>query len=208
VGVGLVTLVALASLADGTPRAPSKAAPVPGVGWGFTNPTGFALPGAIPLRDSACRTGFLTFFPFPLIAQRACLASIRFARAPLFLVGDAGTYDFPADAFDLVFSQFGVMFFADAVAAFGNIRGALRPGGRLAFACWRAMPENAWFREPIQAVRPFVPPLPKIAPDEPGPFSLADPERVRAVLTAAVKGFEIHAHTIDRCTPRINNATG
>ncbi len=46
--------------------------------------------------------------------------------------------------FDLVFSRFGVMFFADPFAAFANIRKAIAPGGRLAFVCWRALPENEW----------------------------------------------------------------
>jgi MFS transporter, FSR family, fosmidomycin resistance protein len=90
VGVGLLTLVALASLADGTPRAPAKAAPAPDVGWGFTNPTGFALLGAIQLIDSACRTGFLTFFPFLLIAKGASVASIGFGLSLVFVGGAAG----------------------------------------------------------------------------------------------------------------------
>ncbi|TMJ65523.1 MAG: MFS transporter [Alphaproteobacteria bacterium] len=90
VGVGLVTLVALASLAVGGPRAPRKAAPAPDVGWGFTNPTGFALLGAIQLIDSACRTGFLTFFPFLLIAKGASVASIGFGLSLVFVGGAAG----------------------------------------------------------------------------------------------------------------------
>ena len=36
----------------------------------------------------------------------------------------------------------GVMFFADPVAAFRNIGGALKPGGRLVFACWAPLAEN------------------------------------------------------------------
>jgi FSR family fosmidomycin resistance protein-like MFS transporter len=90
VGVGLLTLVALATLADGGPRARSKAAPAPDVGWGFTNPTGFALLGGIQLIDSACRTGFLTFFPFLLIAKGASVASIGFGLSLVFVGGAAG----------------------------------------------------------------------------------------------------------------------
>ncbi|HZC79591.1 MAG TPA: MFS transporter [Ktedonobacterales bacterium] len=90
VGVGLLTLVALANLADGGPRTPRKAAPAPDVGWGFTNPTGFALLGAIQLIDSACRTGFLTFFPFLLIAKGASVASIGFGLSLVFVGGAAG----------------------------------------------------------------------------------------------------------------------
>ena len=56
--------------------APPRCAPAPG--WGFTNPTGFALLSTIQLIDSACRTGFLTFFPFLLIAKGASVASVGF----------------------------------------------------------------------------------------------------------------------------------
>ena len=90
VGVGLLTLVALASLAETTPRARSQAAPAPAPGWGFTDPTGFALLGAIQLIDSACRTGFLTFFPFLLIAKGASVASIGFGLSLVFVGGAAG----------------------------------------------------------------------------------------------------------------------
>jgi MFS family permease len=90
VGVGLVTLVALANLPDGKPRAPSKVTPAPDVGWGFTNPTGFALLSSIQLIDSACRTGFLTFFPFLLIAKGASVASIGFGLSLVFVGGAAG----------------------------------------------------------------------------------------------------------------------
>ena len=90
VGVGLLTLVALASLADGAPRTRSQAAPAPASGWGFTDPTGFALLGGIQLIDSACRTGFLTFFPFLLIAKGASVASIGFGLSLVFVGGAAG----------------------------------------------------------------------------------------------------------------------
>jgi ubiquinone/menaquinone biosynthesis C-methylase UbiE len=49
---------------------------------------------------------------------------------------DMSTYGFPSQAFDLAFSRFGVMFFADPVAAFANLRAALKPSGRLVFVCF------------------------------------------------------------------------
>jgi MFS transporter, FSR family, fosmidomycin resistance protein len=90
VGVGLLTLVALTRLADRSPRTRSQAAPAPSPGWGFTNRTGFALLSAIQLIDSACRTGFLTFFPFLLIAKGASVASIGFGLSLVFVGGAAG----------------------------------------------------------------------------------------------------------------------
>ena len=50
--------------------------------------------------------------------------------------GDAQVFAFEPAAFDLATSRMGVMFFADPAAAFRNIKSALKPGGRLAFACW------------------------------------------------------------------------
>jgi SAM-dependent methyltransferase len=87
--------------------------------------------------------------------------------------------------FDAAFSRFGVMFFDDPVAAFSNIRAALRSGGRLAFVCWQPLAVNPWMNEPLAAARPFLPPLAPPEPDAPGPFAFADPERVRSILGSA-----------------------
>jgi SAM-dependent methyltransferase len=90
--------------------------------------------------------------------------------------------------FDAAFSRFGVMFFADPIAAFTNIHGALRPGGRLVFVCWRHPAQNPWMMVPLEAALRFVPPPPPMDPTEPGPFAFADGSRVRAILMAA--GFK------------------
>jgi ubiquinone/menaquinone biosynthesis C-methylase UbiE len=58
------------------------------------------------------------------------------------LSGDAQVLAFEPAAFDVATSRMGVMFFADPVAAFRNMGGALRPGGRLVFACWAPLAEN------------------------------------------------------------------
>lgn len=110
------------------------------------------------------------------------LAGVSFVEA------DAQTYPFAPTHFDAVFSRFGVMFFADPPAAFANIQRALKPGARLAFVCWRSMPENPVMTLPMLAALPFLPPPAPPEPGAPGPFAFADPERIRAVLTAG--GFE------------------
>ncbi|MDQ6760483.1 MAG: class I SAM-dependent methyltransferase [Acidobacteriota bacterium] len=101
------------------------------------------------------------------------------------LLGDAA--DLPLQVFgaELIFSRFGVMFFGDPVAAFANLRTALLPGGRVRFACWRPIHENPWLQIPLHAAYEHAPRLPKPEPEEPGPFSFADPERVIRILTAA-----------------------
>jgi SAM-dependent methyltransferase len=101
-----------------------------------------------------------------------------------FVEGDAAEYRLAADA-DLVFSRFGSMFFADPVAAFTNVRTALRPGGRICLICWRPADENPWFYVPLRAAESIVLPLPAVEPGAPGPFSFAARERLHDVLTRA-----------------------
>jgi len=107
-----------------------------------------------------------------------------------FIEADAQTYAFAPGGFDAVFSRFGVMFFADPPAAFANIRKGVKPGGRLAFVCWRTMLENPVISLAMQAALPHldVPPPPSPEPGAPGPFAFADPERVKSILGAA--GFK------------------
>ena len=98
---------------------------------------------------------------------------------------DASSEEFAPGSADLLFSRFGVMFFGDPTAAFTNLRRALRPGGRLVFACWRPFNENPWMMLPLQAVQTLVPPMPRPGPEEPGPFAFGDPARVTRILTAS-----------------------
>jgi SAM-dependent methyltransferase len=102
-----------------------------------------------------------------------------------FVLADATTYPFEAASFDLLVSRFGVMFFADPVLSFANLRDALRPSGRLAFACWREPRENPWMMTPLQAVYQHVPKLPRPGPEDPGPFAFASEQRVKNILSAA-----------------------
>lgn len=100
-------------------------------------------------------------------------------------VGDAQDAPLPGGAFDLVFSRYGVMFFVDPVAAFANLLGATKPGGRLTFVCWSNPQENAWATVSGRALVAVLPPQPTLDPLAPGPFAFADSARVRQVLTDA-----------------------
>jgi SAM-dependent methyltransferase len=102
-----------------------------------------------------------------------------------FIEADATAYAFEAGAADLLFSRFGVMFFAEPRKSFANIRGGLRRGARLAFACWREPRRNPWLTLPLEEAYRHVPRLPPTDPEEPGPFAFADERRVRDILEGA-----------------------
>jgi ubiquinone/menaquinone biosynthesis C-methylase UbiE len=105
-----------------------------------------------------------------------------------FAQADATTYPFEPGGADLLFSRHGVMFFPEPERAFANLRSALKPDGRVTFSCFRTPKENALITTILAAVVEFVPPMPKMNPDDPGPFAFADPERVKRILGAA--GFK------------------
>lgn len=105
-----------------------------------------------------------------------------------FLEADAQTHPFGAGAHDAIHSRFGVMFFENPVAAFANLRRALKPGGRLGFVCWRAAAENPIMTLPMIAAAPHLPPPVPPTPGAPGPFAFADGDRLRRILADA--GFQ------------------
>ncbi|MGY3453083.1 class I SAM-dependent methyltransferase [Bradyrhizobium sp. USDA 4353] len=134
----------------------------------------------------------------PMLARAREVAP---ANLPVeFVLADATVHPFPPASFDLLVSRFGVMFFADPVTSFANLRTALKPGGRVVFACWREPKANPWMIAPLQAVYRHVPKLPEMAPEDPGPFAFASETRVTRILGEA--GFsdvalEAHALSLD-----------
>lgn len=102
-----------------------------------------------------------------------------------FVLADATVYPFEPGGFDVLASRFGVMFFADPALSFANMRKALKPSGRLTFACWREPRENPFFMAPLSAAYKHVPKLPPQGPEDPGPFAFASEARVRRILDAA-----------------------
>jgi SAM-dependent methyltransferase len=99
---------------------------------------------------------------------------------------DAQIHSFQPEAFDIVISRTGAMFFGDLVAAFTNIGRALVPGGRLALVAWQPLARNEWIREIVGALAAGRDqPAPAPSTDAPGPFSLSGSDRVRSVLSKA-----------------------
>ena len=109
----------------------------------------------------------------------------RATSAVTFVLADAGAHEFSPEWANLLFSRLGVMFFADPVASFANLRKGLAHGGRVVFACWREAKRNPWQMIALKAVCKHAPRLPEVGPEDPGPFSFADQARVRRILATA-----------------------
>lgn len=103
-----------------------------------------------------------------------------------FIEADAQVHPFEPGAFDAVISRFGTMFFDDPVAAFANLRRALRRGGRLAVVAWQGPFESEWTAVAVKvAIAHFGHPPDLGAPGGPGPFAFADGDRFKSVVTEA-----------------------
>lgn len=122
-----------------------------------------------------------------LSAEMLAVARRRAAVAGLgnvtFLQADAQVHPFEAAAFDVVAGRTSAMFFGDRLAAFTNLAGALRPGGRLVLLTWQPFAANPWVQRILGAYA-LGRDLPVPPPDAPGPFSLSDPSTVRSLLQA------------------------
>ena len=117
------------------------------------------------------------------VAEARRLAASAGVTNASFEVADAQVHPFQAAAFDLALSNFGVMFFDDSAAAFGNLRKALRRGGRLAFLCWRTRDENPFFTVGFAEAAAAL--NLRELPGPPAAFSLADTGRVGTLLSGA-----------------------
>jgi SAM-dependent methyltransferase len=139
----------------------------------------------IALAQKAGPTGhvFGVDISAPMLARARQVAP---AGLPVdFVLADATVYPFDPASSDLLVSRFGVMFFAEPALSFANMRKALRPSGRLTFACWREPRDNPWMMAPLQAAYKHVPKLPQLGPEDPGPFSFVAEQRVHRILGAA-----------------------
>ncbi len=136
----------------------------------------------------------------PMLRRARASAADEGVTNVTFERGDAQVYPFPSgdspEGFDVAVSRFGIMFFADPIAAFANIARALRPGGRLAMLSMRSMGEHD-LAPVFTAMAEHLPARPaSTEPGAPGPESLADPARIHEVLTGA--GFaEVTSTPVD-----------
>lgn len=118
-----------------------------------------------------------------LLARAGTLAKDR--PNVSFISADAQTHPFEAGSFDHLISRFGVMFFADSIAAFANMARALRPGAKITMACWGPAPNNPWFMTSAKAAQSILGQPPKADRSLPGPFAFEDQGHVTAMMQAA-----------------------
>ena len=159
------------------------------------------ITGGESVLEIGCGTGALTLPLAAAVGERGRVVAVDISEPMLgaarqkvaerglvnvaLLSGDAQVFAFEQATFDIAASRMGVMFFADPVVAFRNIQGALKPGGRLVFACWGPLAENRhWLISHDVAQRHLGPPAPQPG-HEPSPLAFADPDYVRRVLTSA-----------------------
>ncbi|HTW51559.1 MAG TPA: methyltransferase domain-containing protein [Stellaceae bacterium] len=142
---------------------------------------------AIPFAQAVAPSGHVTGIDIsePMLDQareniaKAGVSNIALIRA------DAQAQRFPADSFDLLISRFGVMFFADPVAAFTNLFAGLRRGGRLCMAVWASMAENAHWKIPFDIAAKHLGEPASVDPHAPGPMAFRDPAYLRDILVKA-----------------------
>jgi SAM-dependent methyltransferase len=99
-----------------------------------------------------------------------------------FVCDDAQRHAFGAQKFELIIARFGVMFFADSVRAFANLRSAAADGCSLRSIVWRSPAENPFMTAAERAAAPLLANLQPRRPDAPGQIGFADERRVRAIL--------------------------
>jgi SAM-dependent methyltransferase len=112
------------------------------------------------------------------LARTEGLGNVTFEHA------NAQVHRFPQQRFDLAISRFGTMFFDEPVAAFTNIKRALRPAGRLVMMVRQPHERNDW---DVAIHQSLAGPEASVTPASAGPdaFSLADPPVVKQILGVA-----------------------
>jgi SAM-dependent methyltransferase len=173
---------------------------------------------ALRVADIACGTGVLT-------RAAACRAGTRgfvvgadaneemlaVARSRILRTAAASTQasivwqhaqpdrlPFADESFDAVVCQFGLMFFADRVAAIREMNRILRPGGRMVLTVWDTVELSAGFSAELQLLQVIC--GPDVAAGLALAYSLGEPTLLRAVFRQA--GIPRISITTRECTVR------
>jgi ubiquinone/menaquinone biosynthesis C-methylase UbiE len=99
-------------------------------------------------------------------------------------VMDAERMDLGDDSVDGVLCRWGYMLMADQAAALAETRRVLRDDGSVAFSVWGPPPRNPWAAFAGAALVQHGH-MPAPEPGAPGIFAMAEPERIRELVTGA-----------------------
>ena len=120
----------------------------------------------------------------PDLVAHACQRLEAFPQATM-IEAEAASHPFEPASHDALFSRHGCMFFTDALAAFTNIRSALRPDARAVMTAFTSLAENPWATVPLQAAESVLGRAPEAFQPPPGPFAWAEPSVFEKVLRGA-----------------------
>jgi SAM-dependent methyltransferase len=147
--------------------------------------------------DVGCGTGSTTLAVARLLGSKGSCTGIDISEPMLavararaereavparFICADAQAHTFEPASVDLIMSRFGVMFFADPVRAFENLRSAAGNEAHLRCVAWRSAAENPFMTAAERAAAPLLPDVPPRRTDGPGQFAFADRDKVHAIL--------------------------
>jgi SAM-dependent methyltransferase len=156
-----------------------------------------AASGAQRVLDVGCGTGSTTRAIARLLGAKGQVVGIDISAQMIdaarmlaeqdrvqatFICDDAQTHAFAPAGFDMIVARFGTMFFKDPVQAFANLRQAAAPDAQLCFIAWRSAAENPFMTAAESAAAPLLPNLQPRVENTPGPFGLADAQRMHSIL--------------------------
>ena len=163
--------------------------------------------------DVACGTGVLTRVAASRVGSRGGVTGLdlnpgmlgvaaRLSPALQWQQGTADALPFPDQSFEVVVSQFGLMFFPDPSAALREMMRVLAPGGRLAVAVWASLADTPAYAAEVA----LVDRLAGAAAAAPlrAPFALGEGRRLAELCAAAgIRGAHVGLEQGRGCFPNI-----
>jgi len=151
--------------------------------------------------DVACGTGVLAREAVPRVGSTGFVAGVDLDPGMLAVAAElsptvewrraaAESLPYPDGSFDVVVSQFGLMFFSDRRKALGEMLRVLRPEGTLGVAVWERLERSAAYPLEVELLERLA--GPRAADALRAPFVLGDREKLKSLFeSAGVKSIGI-----------------
>lgn len=168
--------------------------------------------------DVACGTGVVARAAWQIVGPSGNVSAIDLRHGMIevaasldqgphidWAVGDALALDFDDGAFDVVFCQQGLQFFADRHVAVREMARVLTAGGRLGVAVWQGVHSSPFFVALTDIEAGHLNPLGLTYEDLTGPFRFGDPTRLRELVTdAGFSQVQVEERLIEARFPTID----